>query len=600
MEPSALFPATVVLAAGLGAQVAADRLRIPSIVLLLAFGALLGPDLLGVVDPAIFGAGLRDIVGLAVAVILFEGGLGVDLHRLRDHRRSLLLLLTVGAATSLLGGTLAAAGVLDFPWPIAALYGALMIVTGPTVVTPLVARLPLSRRVKDLLVNEGVLIDPLGAVVALVAVEWVVGRHALVVSGWVVVLRLVIGASAGAAMGLVSARVLRRALVAEHLQGPAILSAMLLTAASASSISAEAGLMAAVAQGVVLANSGVRGLQSLRTFKEALSVVLLSFVFVALAAELDLGEVWALGMRGLLVVALLAWIARPVGVFLATLGSDLSVRERLFVSWICPRGIVAAAVAGLFRTLLDDAQVEGGRELEVLVFLTVAVTVTVQGLSAGAVARLLRVDSPAPGGAVVVGADRLGCLLAAELAARGGQVVLVDRNPWYCQRARSEGLPVYEGDALSLDVLEDAGARYAETVAALTRNSELNALVLERVRGEFRVPHLLAVAPPGGTEGNAEGLRATLLPGRFPGVDEVNRWLAAGQVRVREVEVDESAAGRPLSDYPFGDGEFALVMQRGSAARFATSDLQLAEGDHLVLAAAPGGGRAGEHLPEET
>jgi NhaP-type Na+/H+ or K+/H+ antiporter len=570
----------VALAGGMVAQAVAARVGVPGIVTLLAAGVLLGPDLLGAVDPAAFGAARTDLVSLAVAVILFEGGLGLDLDRLRSQRRTLVLLLTLGAAVSMAAGTLAARLVLGMPWATAVLYGAIVIVTGPTVVTPLLARIAVTRRVRELLVSEGVLVDPIGAIIAIVAVEYVAGRQPMLASGWLVVERLGVGLLTGAAGGLVLAQLLRRRWIPDDLVNPAVLAGVLATTAAASRVSAEAGLMAAVAQGVVLGNAGLREMRRLREFKEALTVILLSFLFVVLAAGVRLADVRALGWPALGVIAVLVLVARPLAVVTAAAGSELTSRERAFVAAICPRGIVAAGVAGLFRLLLDDAGLPGGAALEALVFVTVAATVTVQGLAARPLAHLLRVDVPAPLGTVIVGADHLGRLLQRTLVDLGRQAVVVDRSPVLCRRARDEGLSAYEGDALSLDTLEDVGTRYADAVVAVTRNVELNALVAHLVHESFRVERVLAVTrdpdvarPPGPAEP---------FPGDFPGVDEANRLLRLGRLEVAEYgALSDEVVGRRLADLPYGSGEFALVVRRGDGVLIASGDVELARGDRL-------------------
>jgi len=454
-----------------------------------------------------------------------------------------------------------------------------MIVTGPTVVTPLLSRLRVDRRVREILVSEGVLIDPLGAVVALVAAEWVVGRADLVVSGPTVALRLGVGVAVGALCGLALAQLLRRGWLAEHLATPAALAVALFAASSANAISPEAGLMAAVAAGVVLGNAGLRDIGPLREFKETLTLILLSFVFVLLAADLPLASVQALGWSGLAVVFVLLWVCRPLAVFASTLGSNLAVRERLFLAWICPRGIVAAAVAGLFAILLDEAGVPGGAELQALVFLTVAVSVTLQGLTARRVAKLLGVDFPNLYTTIIVGADRLGRLAAQLLIAQGREVVLLDRSPWFGRIARREGLFVCEADALSVDGLEEAGAARADTLVALTRNAELNALVVQRARENFRIERQLAW-----TESTEDKANAALqpFPGNFPGPDPVNAALRAGELAAVRYQVqEESAAGARVDALPWGEREFAILVKRGEGVVLVTGDHRLAKGDTL-------------------
>jgi len=583
MGDSAFYQASLALAAGMVAQTVAGRIGIPGIVVLLLTGVGLGPSGLGWLDPSAFGEGRADLVSLAVTVILFEGSLALDLERLRQQQRSLLLLLTVGGAISLAAGTLAALLLLDMPPRVALLYGAIMIVTGPTVVTPLLSRLTVPRPVRELLVSEGVLIDPIGAIVAIVALESVIGDHGMLASGWLVVSRLGSGALLGGAAGLLLAAVLRRRWIPEDLVNPFVLAAVLVVAAVASRLSAESGLMAAVALGVVLANVGLRDVGRLRQFKESLTVILLSFLFIVLAAGLDIGAVHALGWRGLAVVAVVVWVARPLAVLAATAGSSLPWRQRLFAAWICPRGIVAAAVAGLFHILLEREGIEGGATLEALVFTTIAFTVTLQGLTAARVARLLGVDHPTPEGTVIVGADHLGRLLERLIRRLGRQGVVVDRNPSLCRAARAEGLSVLEADALSTEALEAVGTRYADTVVSLTRNLALNALIAQRVRENFPVERVLALADEG------EGARE-LFPGDFTGVDEVNQSLRQGRARVRAYAVPAGAAvGRALGELPWGGEEFALLLQRGDGVLLATASQRLAAGDRLWCVAPPGG-----------
>lgn len=578
MTGTSFYHAAVAVALGMAAQVLAGRFAVPSIIILLAFGVAAGPDGLGLLNPDVFGAARADLVALAVTVILFEGALALRLENLRQQQRSLTLLLTVGAAISMGVGTWAAHAVIGMPWSIASLYGALVIVTGPTVVTPLLTRLTVDRPVRDLLISEGVLIDPIGAIVAIVAAEYLLGRAEAWEAGWLLFAPLGVGALLGGLAGMALAFALRRQWIPEDLRNPTVLGVVLAIAAFASHVSSEAGLMAAVVQGVVMANSKVRELGRLRAFKEELTVVLLSFVFILLAADLPLASVRELGWPALLVVGLVAWVARPLAVFLCTVGSSLTFQQRLFASWICPRGIVAASVAGLFSIALTDAQIPGGKQLEALVFVTVALTVTVQGLTAGLVAGVLGVHVPALQGTLIVGADHLGRLLARLLLSRGRQAVLIDVNPQHCRAARAEGLPTYNGDALSVDSLEEAGIRYADTVLALTRNHELNTLIGLRVRDNFHVERILTVS---------EAAPATAgqlpFPGNFPGLDEVNHQLRVGRSRL--VLYEKPAADqvdRNLADLPYGSGEFALLLLRLDRTYVASSEQMLAESDRLL------------------
>ena len=578
-----LYHASVALAFGMAAQALAFRFRLPGIVLLLITGVAIGPDVLSLLNPDSLGAARTDLVSLAVAIILFEGGLGLQIEYLRQQQRSLSLLLSLGAAISMAVGTLSAHYILDMPWSNAALYGSLMIVTGPTVVTPLLARISVDRPVRDILVGEGVLIDPIGAIVAIVALEYVLEDHGMMATGGEVVWQLGIGGAVGVIAGVAMSYVLRHHWVSEELWNPVVLASVMFFFSLANRLAGgEAGLMTAVVQGVWMANTGLRELGKLRQFNEEMTVLLLSFIFVLLAANLPLAAVRDLGWGAVAVVAAVIWIARPLAALLCTLGSDLTLGQRLFIAWVCPRGIVAASVAGLFGLLLREAGHSGGTELEALVFITVALTVTIQGLTVAPVARTLGVDLPTLTGTIVVGADSFGRLIGKLLTIFDRQVVMVDRNPVLCRRAQKEGMMSLTGDALSVEFLEEAGARYVDTVLSATTNSSLNTLVSERVRQNFRAHRILAVnITDDGTPSPAE----RPFPGNFPGPLDTNHLMQRGTAVLLEYTTlsdEKGSIGTPITDLNYGESEFAVILIRRDRAFIASSNQKLEVGDRLI------------------
>ncbi|MBW2495014.1 MAG: sodium:proton antiporter, partial [Deltaproteobacteria bacterium] len=438
------------LAVGIFAQSVSRHLRIPGIVLLLLAGACLGPDGLNWIDPRSLGVGLVAVVELAVAVILFEGGLNLEISRLKREQTPIRRLVTWGALITLLGGALAAHWCLDWSWMQSVVFGGLIVVTGPTVVGPLIRNLRLRPRVATVLEAEGVLIDPVGAILAALLLGIALqGIESIWDAPMVLATSLSFGAIAGLIAGFALAAMLRvRNLVPEGYENIFTLSYVLLLYQGCDEIVSHSGILAVTAAGVVVGNLRTRVDRNLREFKDQLTVLLIGLLFVLLAADVRFEDVLALGWSGLAVVGLLVLIVRPLNVALSTLGSELSLRERLFVSWIAPRGIVAAAVASVTATSLESQGMPGGPELRAMVFLCIAATVVLAGLTGAPVANLLKVRLPGRETVAILGAQGLGIELGNQLRDGGIPVVFLDTNPANCRRAEEAGFPVVYGDAL--------------------------------------------------------------------------------------------------------------------------------------------------------
>ncbi|HEX2223020.1 MAG TPA: cation:proton antiporter, partial [Thermoanaerobaculia bacterium] len=314
------------LAAGMIAQVLARHLRIPGIVLLLASGVLLGPDGLGVVRPGTLGHSLHDLVGFAVAVILFDGGMNLNLGRLRREARSIRQLVTAGAVVTAAGGALAARWILGWDWTLAVLFGTLVIVTGPTVITPLLRRIKVKERVATVLEAEGVLGDAVGAIIAVVTLEVVLSPAgpSLATGAWDLASRLGFGALLGAVAGLVLAALLRfQRLIPDGLESVFTLAAVVALFQGSNALMAESGILSVIMAGLVVGNARAHVVNELREFKEQLTILLVGLLFVLLAADIRLAEVYALGWPGLFTVLALMLLVRPANVLVGTFGSEL-------------------------------------------------------------------------------------------------------------------------------------------------------------------------------------------------------------------------------------------------------------------------------------
>jgi NhaP-type Na+/H+ or K+/H+ antiporter len=576
------------LAAGMLAQVLAQHLRVPGIVLLLAAGVLLGPDVLGVVRPAALGSSLGTLVGFAVAVILFEGGMSLDLKRLRREARSIRQLVTLGALVTAAGASLAARLILRWDWVISILFGTLVMVTGPTVITPLLRRIKVKPRVATVLEAEGVFVDAVGAIVAVVALEVAISPgSSLALAAWHAVSRLGFGAGLGLAGGLVLAGLLRReGLVPEGLESVFILAAAVALFQGSNAVMPESGIVTVVMAGLVVGNSGARAVADLREFKEQLTVMLVGLLFVLLAADVRLAQVRALGWPALATVLALMLVVRPLNVLAGTAGSDLTWREKAFVAWLAPRGIVAAAVSSLFAQTLTREGMPGGPELRALVFLVIAVTVVVQGLTGGRVAGWLGLRRPSDSGYVILGAGALGRALGGALRDGGEEVLLIDANPEACRAAEAGGFRVLHGSGLAQRVLLRAELDTRSGCLGVTSNEEVNLLFARQARKDFKVPRVWAAVRRGHLSVNEETVRRLAVHVLFGTPQNLGLWthrLDQGTAAVerwrRTGKGEEDGGGSPA-----GDRLLPLAVQRGGRAFPIDEETAFRQDDQLSVA----------------
>lgn len=506
MEESFILTLQIIITvcAGISSQVFGEYFKIPSIVFLLIFGVVLGRDVLGILQPELLGVGLEVLVALAVAIILFEGGLNLELRQLDKVSGSLRNLVTIGTLITFLCGGLAAHFLAEFPWEIAFLYASLIVVTGPTVVAPLLKQVAVDKRVATILEGEGVLIDPVGAILAVVVLDTIINSSAEpldIITG--LVFRLGLGALIGGLSGYLLGYFQKNAnFVPEELKNLVVLAGVWGTFGLSQMILSESGLMATVIAGIVVRASGIPEERLLLRFKGQLTVLCVSVLFILLAADLSIDSIFALGRGSILTVLALMFIVRPFSVMICTWNSGLSRRQKLFMAWIAPRGIISASVASLFAILLTQNGINGGQSIKGLVFLTIMMTVFAQGLTAGRVAKWLRITSDQATGAVIIGCNPIGRLLGRIYQSQGESVVLIDTDTEACNRAKQDNLPVFESSGLDPDVMEKAGISSVGTLVALTNNGDVNLMIAQRAIEEFSPPKVLAIFPNEKKENN--------------------------------------------------------------------------------------------------
>ena len=480
------------LAAGIIAQSVAHHLRIPGIVLLLITGVLLGPDVAGIIHPDTLGSALGVLTGFAVAVILFEGGLNLKIQRLKRESRAIRQMITIGGAVTAAGGTLAARWLFQWDWRTSILFGTLVMVTGPTVINPLLRRFKVKRNVSVVLEAEGVLLDAIGAVVAIVALEVALSpKSGLLETALMLVTRLGFGALIGLLGGMLLVKLLKnRNVVPEGTENVFTLCLILAVFQGSNVILSESGIVAVTVAGVVVGNFQTRAQRELVEFKEALTVMLIGMLFILLAADVRLADVYALGMPGVIIVLVLMFVVRPLNVVVGTFGTKLTWREKCFISWIGPRGIVAAAVASLFAVQLHAYGIAGGNELRALVFMVITVTVLSAGMTGGLVARILDLRRPSNSGWVILGANELARATAKILLENNEEVICIDANPDVCKAAQQDCTRVIFGNGLKTNYLLRAEIDTRAGALAITGNEEVNLLFIQKVKEEAKLRHL--------------------------------------------------------------------------------------------------------------
>jgi len=447
-----------ILAAGVGAQWLAWRLRFPSILLLLVAGFILGP-VTGFVDPdELLGDLLLPLVSMAVAVILFEGGLSLRLRDLLDIGGVVPRLVTVGAAITGFLGALGAHVIIGLDEGVAILAGAILVVTGPTVIVPMLEQIRPIGRVSTILRWEGIVIDPIGATLAVLVFEGVVvgdlgDASSLAIEG--IAKTLGAGILIGGGAGFLLALLMGRYWIPDSLQNAVTLTFVVGVTTICDTIQEGSGLLAAVVMGVVLANQRLATVRHIIYFKENIRVLLLAGLFVVLAARLSFDDIEAVGFEGLIFIVLMIVVVRPLSVIASTAGSKLSWQERLFLSGVAPRGVVAASVASIFAIGLAEEGIGDANQLVPLVFGTVVGTVAVYGVLSPLLARRLGLARPNPQGVVIVGAHEWAREIARVLTENDVSVLLVDSNRPNATAARLAGLDATSANILGEETFHD-------------------------------------------------------------------------------------------------------------------------------------------------
>jgi len=510
----------LILGAGMIAQWIAWRIQVPSIIALLIAGLLLGP-VTGIVEPdKLLGATLFPLVSLAVALVLFEGGLDLPPRALRNTGVIVRRLITFGAVVTFLISWYSAREVFGISNQAAIVLGAVLVVTGPTVVGPLLSFVRPTGTTGPILRAEGVMIDPIGATAALIAFEIVLldaPNEAIATIIGVVALTIVAGAGIGLAAAIVLDIALRRFLIPDQLTVPITFAVVIASFVATNEVQDEAGLLTVTVMGIYLARRESSTIRQLIEFNESVRTLLISFLFILLAARIEPEALRDVAAPALVFLALLVFLARPLSVLVSTVRTPLSWRERVFLMTMAPRGIVAAAVSAIFAIRLEEEGVPDAAKIVPIVFLVIIGTIVVYGFAAGPAARALGLAEAQANGVLIAGSHVVARGVASELDKRNIKTLLLDTDPYNVTRAIAAGLRARRMSVLAEEASHDLDLRGIGRLLAFTSNDEVNALATARFARVFGRREVFQLAPTARRSGDPSVPQEHL--GRIVGID---------------------------------------------------------------------------------
>ncbi|MCW9708542.1 cation:proton antiporter [Fodinibius salsisoli] len=542
---------------GVGSQWIAWKTKLPAILLLLVAGIIAGP-ITGLLDPdALMGNLLAPFVSISVGIILFEGGLSLRFSELRNIGGAIIKLVSVGVVLTWIISTLSAFYLFDMNIQLAVLLGAILVVTGPTVIIPLLRQVRPTGQVSSVLRWEGIVIDPIGAMLTVLVFEVIIAGGlsegiSLALSS--IFKTVFFGSLVGLAGAGIIYILLKRYLLPDFLQNPVTLMIVLVVFAVSNTLQHESGLWATTVMGIALANQKSARIHHIVEFKENLRLLLLSALFVLLAARVELANlIGSLNWQILAFLLILIFVARPLSVYLSTIGSQLNNREKLFLSWMAPRGVVAASISSLFAyELVQNGYAEAG-QLVPIVFIIIISTVAIYGLSASKVARYLGVAKPTPRGFLMIGAHQWARDIAELLHDKGFKVLLADSNWSNINKARKMGLKTYYGNVLSEYAIDEINLDGIGKLLALTPNDEVNSLAVIRYKEIF-------------------------------GTSEVFQLAAATKAKRADQEVPDNLSGRILFDENLNFDNISTALKKGAELELVEIEQTLTqeEFDHKI------------------
>ncbi len=537
----------IIVILGISAQWIAWRLKMPSILFLLIFGFVAGP-VTGILNPdEVMGEMLLPVVTMSVAVVLFEGGLSLRINDLKTVGGTVMKLITIGVFITWMVTSVSAYYILGLNLRISILLGAILVVTGPTVIGPLISHIRPKGNVGKVLKWEGIVIDPVGALLAVlvfevILVEKIEQASSLVALG--ILKTIVFGGGIGIALALLLIFLLKRYWVPDFLQEAVTFMLVILAFLLSNQFQDESGLFAATVMGIVLDNQKMVTIKNIVEFKENLRVLIISSLFILLAARLEFSDFTGFQWNSVVFMLVLIFIGRPLSIFLSTLGSGLNIREKIFLSWMAPRGIVAAAIASVFAFKLEVTGLKQTENIVPITFLVIVTTVALYGLTAPWLARKLKVAQTDPQGILFIGACKWVRDVAVLLKKKGFRIVLIDTSLPNVKKARSKELTAYHGNVLSEAIADEIDLDGVGKLLAMTPNDEVNALAALNFSEFFDSEHIFQIKPVLSDNKGFNAHAPKHLRGRFVFNDEFHydtiEKLINENYKLQVIEVDEN------------------------------------------------------------
>jgi len=584
-----------VIIVGILAHMLGKILKIPSIVFLLLAGIILGPEVAGILLPERFGSGIELLVSFSVAIIVFDGGLDIDLKQLRIIQRSIFNLVTIGVVITAVLSSTAAYFILDIPFNIALLFGALISATGPTVITPIVRQVRVNNRVASVLQAEAVLNDGISVILAALVFEWIAASLAGIKVVEFLFIRLLTGVFFGVLSGIVLILILRKIpMLTEQYARLFTISILLAAFVSAENIGNQSGIMAMAVFGIFVGSSDIPHKKVIKDFKEDISIILLSIIFILLSTLIDFDYIRAIGFEGLVLAGVMMLVIRPLAVFVSTHASDLKLGEKVFVSATGPRGVVPASMAVYFSFRLRDAGfIPESTSLLGVIFIAIVVTVVLTGFSARFIAGRTGVI---PMEILIVGGGGVGRTLAERFLKRGENVVIVDNREENCKKAAKLGVKAVLGDAEDAATLKKAGIEQSKYLVATTDQDNTNLLVCQIAKTKFGFSEDMLVARVNKPE-NLQAFRdlgiksisptistAVMLDGIVGHPALFGMCEVSGEGDIIEVKVsNKRIIGKAIRDIHLPEDSLIVMIRRDNKSLIAHPETKLQEGDFVTI-----------------